>query len=108
MQCLCPKFLFLAKAKENFCFIGAFNCWKREVHAPSKGAKDSILMTIILQKLSNGNNFAVCESVCVCARACACDDYSFIKASTFKPFVHNIQVNLVGLSSENVCVCDAG
>lgn len=68
MQCLCPKFLFLAKAKENFCFIGAFNCWKREVHAPSKGAKDSILMTIILQKLSNGNNFAVCESMCVCAR----------------------------------------
>ena len=43
-------------------------------------------------------------SVCVCV----CDDYSFIKASTFKPFVHNIQVNLVGLSSENVCVCDAG
>lgn len=68
MQCLCPKFLSLAKAKENFCFIGAFNCWKREVHAPSKGAKDSILMTIILQKLSNGNNFAVCESVCVCVR----------------------------------------
>ena len=45
---------------------------------------------------------------CVCVCLCVCDDYSFIKASTFKPFVHNIQVNLVGLSSENVCVCDAG
>jgi len=55
-------------------------------------------MIIMLQKLNNGNNFALC----------VCDDYSFIKASTFKPFVHNIQVNLVGLSSENVCVCDAG
>ena len=57
-------------------------------------------MIIMLQKLNNGNNFAVC--------VCVCDDYSFTKASTFKPFVHNIQVNLVGLSSENVCVCDAG
>ena len=50
----------------------------------------------------------VCVFVCVCVCLCVCDDYSFIKASTFKPFVHNIQVNLVGLSSENVCVCDAG
>nr|POE81234.1 hypothetical protein CFP56_47458 [Quercus suber] len=40
---------------------GAFNRWKREVYAPSKEAKGSILMIIMLQKLNNGNNFALCK-----------------------------------------------